>query len=181
MTSTRENKLRILGVDPGMNITGYGIIDVMNGEPTLVEGGVIRISAKLPIEQRLSTIFLGIKELLEEFKPAAISIEEVYTHYERPRVAVMMGHARGVVCLAAALGQVQVFSYAATHIKSSLTGNGHAGKEQIQRMVQTRLKLKSAPEPFDVADALAAALCHTLRSLSSVGALIEAGRVGRKK
>lgn len=172
--STRENKLRILGIDPGMSITGYGLIDVVMGEPVLIEGGVIRISSKQPIEKRLSTIFHGIQELLAEFRPEAVSIEEVYTHYERPRVAVMMGHARGVVCLAAALGQVPVYSYGATHIKSSLTGNGHAGKEQVQRMIQTRLKLKKAPEPYDVTDALAAALCHAMRGCGSFGAAVEA-------
>ncbi len=159
----RDNQLRILGVDPGLVTTGYGIIEAVGDEPVLLEGGVIRASAKLPIEQRLSTIFHGTQELITEFRPDALSLEEVYTHYERPRVAVLMGHARGVICLAAGVNQVPVFSYAPTHVKSSLTGNGRASKEQVGRMVGMRLRLKSVPDPFDVTDALAIALCHLVR------------------
>lgn len=159
----RDNKLRILGVDPGLITTGYGLIEAIGDNARLLEGGVVRASTKLPIEQRLSTIFHGIQELIREFQPDALSLEEVYTHYERPRIAVLMGHARGVICLAAGVNQVPVFSYAPTHIKSSLTGNGRAGKEQVRRMVEMRLRLKTTPEPFDVSDALAAALCHLVR------------------
>jgi len=159
----QNNSLRILGVDPGLITTGYGLIDVVSGEPVLVEAGVIRAPTKLPLEQRLATLYSGIEEVLKEFKPGAMAIEEVYTHYERPRVAVIMGHARGVICLAASLNQVAVFSYASTHMKSALTGNGRASKEQVQRMVQLRLNLKTAPASLDVTDALAAALCHLVR------------------
>ena len=168
MAADRNERLRVLGIDPGLVITGYGLIDFVGGEPVLVEGGVIRAPAKLPLERRLDTIFSGIQELFKEFEPDAVALEEVYTHYERPRVAIMMGHARGVLCLASSLNHVPVFNYASTHIKSALTGNGRASKEQIQRMVQLRLKLKRAPEPFDVTDALAAALCHTVRSAGGV-------------
>ncbi|MHB1001031.1 MAG: crossover junction endodeoxyribonuclease RuvC [Armatimonadota bacterium] len=163
MPDNKTNKMRILGVDPGLNITGYGLIDIVNGEASLLEGGVIRISAKLPLEQRLATIFYGIQELIKEFEPESLALEEVYTHYDRPRVAVMMGHARGVICLAGAVNQVPIFSYSPTHIKSSLTGNGRASKEQISRMVMMRLRLTVVPEPLDVTDALAAALCHMVR------------------
>lgn len=164
MGDDQDNRLRILGVDPGLNITGYGLIDVASGQPSLVEAGVVRIPAKLPLEQRLSTLFYGLQELIKEFEPGALALEEVYTHYERPRVAVLMGHARGVICLAAAVNQIPVFSYASTHIKSSLTGNGHASKEQVRRMVEITLRLKTTPEPLDVSDALAAALCHISRA-----------------
>lgn len=167
MGDTRNNRLRILGVDPGLNITGYGLIDVAAGQPSLVEAGVIKIPSKQPLEKRLSTIFHGLQELIEEFQPDALALEEIYTHYERPIVAVMMGHARGVICLAAALNQVPLFSYASTHIKGSLTGNGHASKEQVRRMVVVTLKLKTTPEPLDVSDALAAALCHISRASRS--------------
>lgn len=164
MANEQHKRLRILGVDPGLNITGYGLIDVVNGQASLVEAGVVRIPAKLPLEQRLSTLFYGLQELIAESKPDAMALEEVYTHYERPRVAVLMGHARGVICLTAAVNQIPVFSYAATHIKSSLTGNGHASKEQVRRMVEITLRLKTTPEPLDVSDALAAALCHISRA-----------------
>ena len=174
----RNDKLRILGVDPGLITTGYGLIDIKAGEPVLIEGGVIRTPIKLPLEQRLSTIFLGIQELIKEFEPNAMSLEEVYTHYERPRVAVMMGHARGVICLAASLNQIPVFNYAPTHIKSALTGNGRASKEQVQRMVQLRLKLKTTPESLDVTDALATALCHQVRGDRNIEHLAQGGKNG---
>jgi len=164
LAADRHTTHRILGVDPGLNISGYGLIEISQGCPSLIEAGVIRIPAKKPLEQRLSTLFHGIQELMAEFSPDALALEEVYTHYDRPRVAVMMGHARGVICLAAAVNQVPVFSYAPTHIKSSLTGNGRASKEQVRRMVEVTLRLKKSPEPLDVSDALAAALCHISRS-----------------
>lgn len=173
MASETQNNLRILGVDPGLNTTGYGVVDTRGNETVLVEGGIIRIPAKLPLEKRLSTIFHGIQEIILELRPEALALEEVYTHYERPRVAVMMGHARGVICLAGAVNQIPVFSYAPTHIKSSLTGNGRASKEQIRRMVQIRLNLKSMPETLDMSDALAVALCHVVRGHRAIDYLIQ--------
>ena len=161
---TRDKKHLILGVDPGLITTGYGLIEVVNNAPVMIEGGVIRIPTTLPLEKRLSTIFHGIQEIILEFKPLSLALEEVHTQYERPRVTVMMGHARGVICLAAAVNQVPVMSYAPTQIKSALTGNGRAGKEQIRRMIELRLNLKTIPEPYDVSDALAVALCHISRS-----------------
>lgn len=173
MASRTQNNLRILGVDPGLNTTGYGVVDTCGNETVLVEGGIIRIPAKLPLEKRLSTIFHGIQEIILELKPEALALEEVYTHYERPRVAVMMGHARGVICLASEVNQVPVFSYTPTHIKSSLTGNGRASKEQIRRMVQIRLNLKTIPETLDLSDALAVALCHVVRGDREIDYLIQ--------
>jgi crossover junction endodeoxyribonuclease RuvC len=161
---------RILGIDPGLNITGYGLIEVEGAQASVLEAGVIRIPAKKPIEERLSTLFFGLQEVFKEFEPEAVALEEVHTQYERPIVAVMMGHARGVICLAAALNQSKVFSYAPTHIKSALTGNGRASKEQIRRMVCVQLKLTTEPEPLDVSDALATALCHMRRAGSSIQA-----------
>jgi crossover junction endodeoxyribonuclease RuvC len=176
MKDKTSESLRILGIDPGLNVTGYGIIDSIGDDVSLVEGGVINISSGYPLEKRLSTIFYGIQEVISEFKPDVIALEEVYTHYERPRVAVMMGHARGVICLAAAVNHVPISSYAPTHIKSSLTGNGRASKEQIRRMVITRLNLKSAPDTLDVTDALAAALCHVVRGEREADYLRLAGK-----
>lgn len=170
---------RILGIDPGLITTGYGLIEVVGGEPRLVEGGVIRVPTKLSVEQRLLEVFHGVEDLIKEFEPSAMALEEVYTHYERPRVAVMMGHARGVICLAAALNQIPLFSYASTHVKGALTGNGRASKEQVQRMVEIRLDLKKTPEPLDVTDALAVALCHLVRittNAEQLGALVNAQR-----
>ena len=173
LTAGLKDKRRILGIDPGLITTGYGVIEISNGLPMLIEGGLIRISAKLPLEQRLSTVFLGVQEVLQEFAPDAMALEEVHTQYERPRVAVMMGHARGVICLAASLNGVPLFSYAPTHIKSALTGNGRASKEQVRRMIQSRLNLKVAPESLDVSDALAVALCHMMRGDSQLPRIVQ--------
>jgi crossover junction endodeoxyribonuclease RuvC len=152
----------ILGIDPGLNTTGYGIIDTSGQETKLLEGGVIRGGPKdHPLETRLCALYDGLSELLQQFHPAALALEELYSHYEHPTTAIVMGHARGVLCLAAARAGVPVHHYASTQIKSSLTGNGRASKEQMQKVVQMRLRLKHAPSPHDVADALAAALCHS--------------------
>ena len=153
--------MRILGIDPGLITTGYGIIEVADGEVSLVEGGVIHGgSTEDPLETRLSCLYDGVVEVLERFRPQALALEGLYSHYEHPTTAILMGHARGVICLAAAKSSIPVFSYAATQIKLSLTGNGRATKEQVQRAIQVRLKLKEIPRPPDVADALATALCH---------------------
>lgn len=156
---------RILGIDPGLNITGYGVIDVSADKhgspiPTLLEAGVIRTTAKRSLTYRVHEIHEGIRDVLKSFQPQSVAVEELYSHYERPRTAILMGHARGVICLAAAQAGSQVRHYAATRIKKMLTGNGHAPKSQMQTAIQREFRLKELPEPADVADALAVALCH---------------------
>ena len=156
---------RILGVDPGLKITGYGVIDVSPGEhakPTarLVEAGVIRTTASRSLTFRVREIHEGIQEVLTSLQPQTLAIEELYSHYQRPRTAILMGHARGVICLAAAQLGVRVKHYGATRIKKLLTGNGHAPKSQMQTAIQREFRLGELPEPADVADALAVALCH---------------------
>lgn len=150
----------IMGVDPGLAATGYGIIAGMGASPSIVEAGVIRSREKDPLEKRLLEIHRGITEVIREFKPDVVVVEELYSKYAHPRTAILMGHARGVICVAAAEQGIPVVSYAATRIKNSLTGHGLAGKEQVQRMVQQTFGLSRAPSPSDVADALAVALCH---------------------
>jgi crossover junction endodeoxyribonuclease RuvC len=149
-----------MGVDPGLAATGYGIIAGLGASPSIVEAGVIRSRDKDPLEKRLLEIHHGIADVISEFSPAVVVIEELYSKYAHPRTAILMGHARGVICLAAAECGTPVVSYAATRIKNSLTGHGRAGKEQVQRMVQHTFGLSTAPQPADVADALAIALCH---------------------
>ncbi|MFP3974758.1 MAG: crossover junction endodeoxyribonuclease RuvC [Dehalococcoidia bacterium] len=166
--------MKILGIDPGLNTTGYGVVQIAGRELSLVEGGVIRPgSAHDTLEARLSRLYDGIVEVLEHFTPQALALEELYSHYEHPTTAVLMGHARGVICLAAAKSSVPVFNYAATEIKSCLTGNGQAPKEQMQRAMQAWLRIKDLPEPNDVADALAVAICHHWRMSSPVAAAVE--------
>src|SRR6185436_847600 len=105
-------------------------------------------------------IYQSVAALLDTYHPSAMAIEQLYSHYDRPRTAILMGHARGVICLAASLASVPLEHYASTQVKKILTGNGRAPKEQMQLAIQRELKLAVAPDPPDVADALAIALCH---------------------
>jgi crossover junction endodeoxyribonuclease RuvC len=114
---------------------------------------------------RLCTLYDGLMEVLEQFKPAVVAVEQLYAHYNHPRTAILMAHARGVIFLAAGQRKLQVVSYNATSIKKTITGNGRAGKDQVQRTIQRELNLAQLPEPADVADALAAALCHYYHDL----------------
>ena len=169
--------MQILGIDPGLNTTGYGVIEIFDREVSLLEGGVIStMPTNDPLESRLARLYDGIIGLLDQFGPEALALEELYSHYEHPATAILMGHARGVICLAAAKNSVPVFNYASTQIKSCLTGSGQASKEQMQRAIQARIKLKEIPSPHDVADALAVAICHHWIASSPVAAAIGAGR-----
>ena len=152
--------LRILGIDPGLNITGYGVLDWGNGAPKVCEAGVVRGKSKGSLAKRLLEIHQGVSEVIESLKPDVMAVEELYSHYERPRTAILMGHARGVIVLAAMEAGIPVLHYSATQIKKILTGNGRAPKAQVQRAIQRELALKEIPDPPDVADALAIALCH---------------------
>jgi crossover junction endodeoxyribonuclease RuvC len=151
---------RILGVDPGLNITGYGVLETSTGRVTLCEAGVVRGGPRGDMGRRLEKLHRGIAEVIEAFSPEAVAIEELYSHYDRPRTAILMGHARGVICLAAAQAGIPVHHYSATQVKKILTGSGHASKGQVQRAIQQELGLATLPEPADVADALAIAVCH---------------------
>ena len=151
---------RILGIDPGLNITGYGILSRTDRGPKLEEAGVIRGGSGGALPPRLRKIHQGLEDVVSSFKPTAVAIEQLYSHYQRPRTSILMGHARGVICLVAAQNDVPVFDYAATKVKKLLTGSGRAPKIQMQQAIQRELSLSQLPEPADVADALAIALCH---------------------
>ena len=158
--------MRILGVDPGLNVTGYGIIEIPkdfslgNSEIELLEAGIIRTRRSSGVAERLTKIYESLLEVISELRPDVLVIEKLYTHYKHPATAILMGHARGVVCLLSGVKRVPLTSLAPTHIKKSVTGHGHARKLQIQRMVQHYLGLKNIPEPPDVADALAIAISY---------------------
>ena len=167
MAASGASPIRVMGIDPGLNITGYGIIERRRQGTILIEAGVIRLPRadgnNLPL--RLETLFKGIQEVVEEFRPEVVCLEEVFSHADFPQTAVLMGHARGVICLAARLARVPVFPLSARRIKQSVTGNGNASKQQVQRAVQQQFSLGAPPKPPDVADALAVALSYlnTLR------------------
>jgi crossover junction endodeoxyribonuclease RuvC len=152
--------MRILGVDPGLQITGYAVIE---SGPRICEAGVINSKegqTRAELAPRLLALYNGIVEVIEQFQPGVAVVEQLYAHYQHPRTAILMAHARGVIFLAAARQNIPVISYNATRIKKTITGSGRAGKEQVQRTIQRELGLDKPPEPPDVADALAAALCH---------------------
>ena len=151
--------MRILGIDPGLSITGYGLIEDTGTKIKLIEAGVIRTSSDKAISDRLFKIYDGLSEVIEEFRPEILVLEKVYSHYRHPVTSILMGHARGVILLSAARLGMEVRSYAATHIKRYLTGNGRATKGQVQRAIQTALGLSTLPEPSDLADAMAIAMC----------------------
>ena len=152
--------MRVLGVDPGLGVTGYGIVDTGSERPILIEAGEIKSRTSLPLEQRLFELHKGLDDVSKEFLPDVFAVEELYSHYKHPRTAVIMGHARGVLFLVAGKADIPVFSYSATRIKKSLTGVGHASKEQIAKMVSSALNCGEIKAGSDVTDAIAVALCH---------------------
>ena len=158
---TQAQRYRVLGIDPGLNITGYGIVDFASPgrEPAIIEGGAIRTDAHADIARRIEQIHSDLASLLAEFRPDLVAIENLYAHYAHPRTSILMAHARGVVLLAAQQAGIAVRGLAATKVKKNLTGNGHASKSQVQRAIQAVCRLEALPEPPDVADALAIALC----------------------
>ena len=151
--------MKIFGIDPGLQVCGYAGLAFERGEEKLIEAGIIRTERDDVLERRLNRIAEDIESLLESFTPEVVAVEELYSHYAHPRTAILMGHARGVILQKCAAAAIEVRSFSATRIKKSVTGNGRASKEQIQRTVQTILCLAELPEPNDVADAIAAAMC----------------------
>ncbi len=151
--------MRILGIDPGLQLTGYGLIETRFARPKLIDAGVIRLNAKKPMPQRLVELEVELQSLVDDLKPARVAVEQLYSHYAHPRTAILMGHARGVILLVAARNSLLLTELPANRVKQSLTGYGHASKPQMQRAVQLQFKLDRPPSPPDVADAIAIALC----------------------
>jgi len=152
------NFMTILGIDPGTLLTGYGVIE-WGVPPKLLDGGVIRLDSKSTIAARLVELETELDALIAEHRPDVCAVEQLYAHYKHPRTAILMGHARGVVLLAAARRNIRLVELPANRVKQSVVGYGHAGKPQVQRAIQSIFKLKAVPEPNDVADALAVAVC----------------------
>ncbi|PNY37360.1 crossover junction endodeoxyribonuclease RuvC [Rhodopirellula baltica] len=151
--------MTILGIDPGLNTTGYGVIRVTGNDIRLIEAGIVRSKQKDSLEKRVREIHEGVAEVIEQHSPSYLALEQLFSHYSRPKTAILMGHARGVICLAAASAGIEVKSFEPTKVKKVMTGNGHAPKHQMQQAVRLQLGLQTVPEPADVADALAIALC----------------------
>ncbi len=154
------NPTRFLGIDPGLNRTGYAILEHSLKCPVLCEGGIIRSNQESNLASRVHEIGSGIREIIEEFHPDVMVIEQVFTTPKYPKSSIIMAHARGAILYAAHDAGVPVVHYTPTQINKLITGSGRASKEQIQHAIKTELGLKTILEPNDVADAFAAALCH---------------------
>ena len=153
--------MRILGIDPGLIRTGYGVIEAKGPDNIkLVEAGVIRTSSGDGISRRLSDIYENLSEIIAEHRPKVLVLEKLYSHYKHPTTSILMGHARGVICLACGINKVELVSLPATRIKKVITGNGRASKRQVQRMVKNLLGLSKLPEPPDISDAIAMAMSY---------------------
>lgn len=176
--------MRILGIDPGLRLTGYGCIDADGPDVSLVEGGVLRLGVKRgprsrtestlarnddidlaplsdakSVSARLAELDRDVRALLERLRPRLVAVESIFAHYKHPATAIIMGHARGVILLAIEQARVELMELKPNEIKKSLTGHGHAAKGGMQRAIQARFNLPEPPSPPDVADALAIALC----------------------
>lgn len=150
----------VLGVDPGLNRTGYAILERSPSGPVLREGGVIRSTNTLTLAERVLEIGNGLREVIAEFQPQCMAIEQVFSSAQFPRTAILMAHARGAILYAASDAKLSVVDYAPREIKRLLTGSGKASKEQVQHAIRNELGLPNILEPNDVADAFAVALCH---------------------
>jgi len=152
-----------MGLDPGLVATGFAILEAAPGAVTVVDSGVITTVSTQPLEARLNAIYRAVHELIEAQRPTFLVVEDLYAEYKFPRTAILMGHARGVVYLAARQLSVAVTALAPSEVKRAVTGNGSAGKAQVQRAVQTLLGLSDLPRPSHVADALGLALTGLAR------------------
>jgi len=153
----------VLGIDPGTTNTGFGVVTQKSGRLLALNGGVIKTVNEMDVERRLEKIHREAGELLDEYSPDALAIESIYFG-QNVSTAFGVGQARGVVLLAAAQRNIKCYSYTPQAIKSSVCGSGSAGKDQVQRMVQTLLSLEELPKPDHAADALAVGICHLNRA-----------------
>jgi crossover junction endodeoxyribonuclease RuvC len=150
--------MSILGIDPGLHVTGYGVIDRRKRSFILKEAGILKTSAKEKIESRLGKVHDNLVHIIEEHKPEVVILEKLYSHYKHPVTAILMGHVRGVICLTAGARGIPVVSYPAKRVRQAITGNGNASKLQVQRVVSDIFNLKAPIKYTDISDALALAL-----------------------
>jgi crossover junction endodeoxyribonuclease RuvC len=151
--------MRIIGIDPGTGILGFGVIDSKGGKTTMVDAGVIRTKVHQPLDERLEEIFNCLSDIIAQTKPSVMVVEKLF-FAQNVTTAMSVSHARGVVMLAGKLAGLEIVEYTPLQIKQALTGYGRAEKKQMQEMVRIMLGLKDIPKPDDCADALAAALMH---------------------
>ena len=157
--------MRVLGIDCGSRVTGYGVIDSDGADCVFVDCGVVQVNPSHPLPLRLKNIHDGLVEVIRTSRPDIAAFESVF-HSSNAQSALKLGHARGVCMVAAAAANLPIFEYSPAEVKSSVTGYGRAEKAQVQQMVCALLRLTSSPERYDASDALAVAICHAHTNLS---------------
>lgn len=160
--------MRVLGVDPGLNITGYAVIEFTGSQGRLLEAGAIKPGRSPELGARLRELYADLLGVINEFRPTLGAIESLYSEYRYPRTALQMAHARGVICLAMAQAGCTVLDLPPSVVKNSIVGAGRASKEQVQRTIQSYYRLDQPPHPPDVADALAVATAAAFRYVRSL-------------
>jgi crossover junction endodeoxyribonuclease RuvC len=166
---TNQKSIRVMGVDPGTLVTGFGVIDIQGTRHTLVEYGIIKMKASWSMPLRLREIYIGLEDVIERTAPDEFAIESAF-YSKNVQSTLKLGHARGVSILAAVLRQIPTSEYSPREIKKAVTGSGAATKEQVEYMVMTILSLTERHDFFDATDALAIALCHAGRLQRPEGA-----------
>ena len=174
-----DSRVRILGIDPGLRITGFGVLDKTGSRLTYVTSGCIKTPAG-DLALRLKTILDGLTEVIADARPDQVALEKVFVN-KNPQSTLLLGQARGTAVCAAVLHKLPVSEYTALQVKQAVVGNGHAAKEQVQNMVKRLLRLAGDPSP-DAADALACAICHAhggqgLGKLATAGYRMKRGRL----
>ncbi|MEP6710153.1 MAG: crossover junction endodeoxyribonuclease RuvC [Candidatus Saccharibacteria bacterium] len=155
--------MRVIGIDPGTGILGFGVVDVVGGKATMVMAGVVRTPPHTPLDERLEEIYDSLVDIIAETKPSVMSIEKLFFS-RNVTTAMSVSHARGVAMLAGKKAKLEIAEYTPQQIKQTLTGYGKADKKQVQEMVRLHLSLTEVPKPDDCADALAAAITHSMMS-----------------
>jgi crossover junction endodeoxyribonuclease RuvC len=157
--------MRILGIDPGLITTGYGVVEIKAGGVKILEAGTIEPNVKDPFEQRLFKIHLHITAILKAHHPDVVVLEKLYAHYKHPSTSTILGHARGVICLAVAQQKTELVEQSVKRIRKALIGNGNASKSQMQEFVKRLLNIESPSFKLDASDALSLALgqAHMMR------------------
>lgn len=155
--------MNVLGIDPGLVNTGYGIISSINNNFELIDYGVIKTNSKDKLSNRLKIIFNEVSQLIKQYNPKVLSIEEIF-YSKNVKSSLLLGHARGVAMAAASVNEILVYEFAARKVKQSLTGNGNAHKNQVRFMVKNLLKMNEAPKSEDASDALGIALCYMFQN-----------------
>jgi len=170
--------VRILGIDPGLGVTGYGVVEKSGATLAYVASGRIVSNEKEDLSRRLATILAGLEEVIRSFTPMEVAVEKVFVNVN-PKSTLLLGQARGAAICAAVIAQLPVAEYTALQVKQAVVGQGHAGKEQVQEMVKRLLRLPGYPGS-DAADALACAICHAHAGLGAMparGKRLRAGRI----